>query len=143
VIRTILQCTLVRISDRPGIIGYTGGAQNSAAGGRTVRVIRSRCPADPPGWSGDCIARRTGVISPASAQVLSPRPDPRVIGRHTAQPMVYATNRVTARASRGLGAQQWRSPLPLLLLLVLLTNSMAVRFVAASNLGGSALCDNF
>eukprot|EP01043_Picozoa_sp_COSAG02_P016791 COSAG02_NODE_746_length_17729_cov_37.532501_2_plen_2087_part_00 len=32
-IRTILQCTLVRISDRPGIIGYTGGAQNSAGGG--------------------------------------------------------------------------------------------------------------
>jgi hypothetical protein len=44
VIRTILQCTLVRISDRPGIIGYTGGAQNSAGGGPTVRVIRSRCP---------------------------------------------------------------------------------------------------
>jgi len=35
---------LVRISDRPGIIGYTGGAQNSAGGGPTVRVILSRCP---------------------------------------------------------------------------------------------------
>jgi len=30
---------IVRISDRPGIIGYTGGAQNSAGGGpATARV---------------------------------------------------------------------------------------------------------